>query len=159
MWFIGRRNWDTCDELRAPDILCNPDMTVRSTSNSDFPRRNSVYFPAIHLNYSVCVGSSCGVTFTVTTRPAATSSYMLDHVSKFPCVLTVRHWFVHCRSLLITRHEVELNTIYQSFLQFFPPKLYIYVSFHFRRAIYPSHRRDTKVFTNPVYIYIYIYIQ
>jgi hypothetical protein len=42
-----------------------------------------------------------------------------------------------------------------SFSFFFPPpKLYIYVSFLFRRAIYPSHRRDTIVFTNPVYLYI-----
>lgn len=153
MWFIGHCNWDTWDEIHAPDILCNPEMMVRFTTSSDFPRRNSVYFPAIHLSYGVYVGSSCVVTFTDTTRPAAPSSYMLDLVSKLPCALTVRHWSVYYRSLLITRHEVSRNTIFQSSLQFFfSPKLCVYVSFHFRRAIFPGQNRDTIVFANPVYL-------
>ena len=146
MWFIGHWNWDTCDELRGPDILCNSEMMVRSTTSSDFPRRNSVYFPAIRLSYGVMWG------------PAVMSHSLLLHDRQHRRVTC---WTMYQNSFVLLQsdtdpytievcwsHDMKFHLIPSSSrsFSFYPPKLCIYVSFHFRHAIFPGQRRDTIVF-------------
>jgi hypothetical protein len=81
----------------------------------------------------------------------------------------VTWWTMYQMSLVLSQSDTDPYTVEVCWSQdmrfylipsaslsfsFFPQKVYIYLSFHFTRAIYPSHRRDTivHVLTNPVYL-------
>jgi hypothetical protein len=150
MWFIGRWNWDTCNDF-SPLILY---LILRW--------RWGLRPAATFLAEIVHIFQLLAWVAEYMWGPGVMSHWLLIHDRQHRRVTC---WTMYQNILVFSQPDTDPYTVevcwsqdikfhlIQTFLQFFSQKLHIYLFFHFSRAKYPSHRRDTILLTNTIYIY------